>query len=231
MKEIITQLKNGLIVSCQAEKDDPFNSPELIATFAKAAQRGGAKAIRTEGIENIRAVRRATALPIIGIVEGYFSDGWVCITPDFKDVENIIAAGADIVALDVTARKRPNGKDGIEFFDDMRDHFDVPFVADVATFEEGIRAAELGADMLATTLSGFTPYTEMNSKDFPDVQLIEHLSRAVKIPVIAQGKVWTPEQAKETLQKGAYAVVVGTAIARPTNMTKRFVDVIESKIQ
>ena len=230
MKEIIAQLKNGLIVSCQAEKDDPFNKPELVATFAKAAQLGGAVAIRTEGIENIKAVRNKVDLPIIGIVEGQYSDGWTCVTPDFKDVENILDAGADIVALDATPRKRPNRMDGVEFFDEVRERFDVPLVADIATFEEGIRAAELGADMIATTLSGFTEYTETYSGDVPDIQLIEQLSRGVKIPVIAEGRVWTPDQAKEALYKGAFAVVVGAAITRPRIMTKRFVDVMASKI-
>ncbi len=230
MKEIIAQLKNGLIVSCQAEQNDPFNSPELIAAFARAAQSGGAAAIRAGGIENIKAIRRAVDLPIVGIIEGKFPDGWACVTPDFKDVESILEAGADIVALDATSRQRPNGMDGVEFFDEVRDRYDVPLIADIATFEEGIRAAELGADMIASTLSGFTEYTEMNSSDVPDLVLVERLSRGGRVPVIAEGKIWTPEQAKEALRKGAFAVVVGTAITRPRLMTKRFVEVMASKI-
>lgn len=230
MREIVTQLKNGLIVSCQAEKDDPLNKPELTAAFAKAAQLGGAVAIRTEGIENIKAVRRETTLPIIGIIEGRYASGWVCITPDFKDVESVLAAGADIVALDVTPRKRSNGMDGIEFFDEVRDRFDVPLIADIATFEEGVRAAELGADMIATTLSGFTEYSGIISEDAPDIHLVEQLSRGINTPVIAEGRIWTPEQAKEAVRKGAYAVVVGSAITRPRIMTKKFVDCMSSKI-
>jgi N-acylglucosamine-6-phosphate 2-epimerase len=230
MSEIISQLRNGLIVSCQSETGEYFGTPESIAAFAKSAQLGGAAAIRAEGVDNIKAIRRELEIPIIGIIEGQFSNNWVCITPDFGDVEKILEAGANLVALDVTNRKRPNGLDGIEFFDEVRSKFDVPLIADIATFEEGICAVELGADMVASTLSGFTEYTENNSGDKPDLDLVERLFRAVKIPIIAEGRVWTPDQAKEALHRGAYAVVVGAAITRPKMITKKFVDIMSSKI-
>ncbi|MDD8018452.1 MAG: N-acetylmannosamine-6-phosphate 2-epimerase [Bacteroidota bacterium] len=230
MNNLITKLKHGLIVSCQSEEDDPFNHPDMMVKFSRAAFMGGAVGIRANGIDNISAIRKEIDLPIIGVVQGQFENGWVCITPDFKDIENIIEAGADIVALDVTSRYRPNGMDGIEFFDETRDRFDIPLLADIATFEEGIRAAELGADLIATTLAGNTDYTMKQSTDGPNYDLIEKLSRAVKIPVIAEGYIWTPEQAKEILQRGAFAVVVGSAITRPRVMTKRFVDTMASKI-
>lgn len=230
MNELIAKLKHGLIVSCQADADDPFNQPELLAKFAKAAQMGGAVGIRAQGVENIKAIRAAVDLPLIGIIEGQFENGWVCITPDHKDVEKIIEAGADIVALDVTPRKRPNGLDGIEFFDEVRERFEIPLIADVATFEEGVRAAEMGADAVATTLAGYTEYTSTSFTDSPDFALIEQLSRGIKVPVLAEGRIWTPEQSKESLLRSAYAVVVGTAIARPRIMTKKFVDIMSSKI-
>lgn len=230
MNELIAKLKHGLIVSCQAEGDDPFNQPELQAKFAKAAQMGGAVGIRTQGIENIKAIRKAVDLPVIGIIDGQFEDGWICVTPDHKDIEQIISAGADIVALDVTPRKRPNGMDGIEFFDEVRERYDVPLIADIATFEEGVRAAEMGADGIATTLSGYTEYTLKHSPDSPDFELIERLSRGIKAPVFAEGRIWTPEQSKESLMRGAFAVVVGTAITRPRIMAKKFIDAMSSKI-
>ncbi len=230
MNDLITSLKHGLIVSCQAEGDDPFNKPELLAKFATAAKMGGAVGIRAQGIENIKAIRAQVDLPLIGIIEGQFENGWVCITPDFKDIEAIIYAGADIVALDVTSRKRPNGMDGVEFFDEVRNQFDIPLIADIATFEEGIRAAEMGADIIATTLSGFTEYTQKHLTDDPDYGLIEQLSRAIKIPLIAQGRVWTPEQAKESLLRGAFSIVVGTAITRPRIVTRKFVDTMNLHI-
>jgi len=230
MNELIAKLQHGLIVSCQSEGDDPFNHPELLAKFALAAQMGGAVGIRAQGVENINAIRKAVDLPLIGIIEGRFSNGWSCITPDFSDVRNIIDAGADIIALDVTPRKRPNGLDGIEFFDEVRDKYDIPLIADIATFEEGVRAAELGADAVATTLAGYTEYTSASSTDRPDYDLIERLSRGIKVPVIAEGRIWTPEQAKESLVRGAFAVVVGTAITRPRMMAKKFVDTMSSRI-
>lgn len=230
MNELITRLKHGLIVSCQAEGDDPFNTPELIAKFALAAEMGGAAAIRAQGAENIRAVHAAVSLPVIGIVKGQFANGWVCITPDFADVDAVLEAGADIVALDVTPRKRPNGMDGVEFFDDVRERYQVPLMADIATYEEGIRAAEMGADLVATTLSGYTEYTERYATEQPDDELLRRLAHAVKVPVIAEGRIWTPEQAKRSLMLGAHAVVVGTAITRPRVVTRRFVDVMLSKI-
>lgn len=230
MNETIAELKNGLIVSCQAERDDPFNTPTLTAKFALASEMGGAAGIRTEGIENIKAVRSAVTLPLIGIIDGQFDNGWICITPDFDDIESILSAGADIIALDVTPRKRPNGMDGIEFFEEVRNRFSIPLIADISTFEEGIRAAEMGADAVATTLSGYTEYTQKHLKDEPDFQLIEELSRAVKIPVIAQGRIWTPLQAKDALVRGAFCAVAGTAITRPREMARKFVTTMNMKI-
>jgi N-acylglucosamine-6-phosphate 2-epimerase len=230
MNDLIAKLRHGLIVSCQSEGDDPFNHPDLLAKFAKAAHMGGAAAIRAQGVENIKAIRNEVDIPIIGITKGQFANGWVCITPDISDIESLIDAGADIVALDVTPRKRPNGLDGVEFFDDMREKFDIPLMADISTFEEGIRAAEMGADLVATTLAGYTEYTEKQSTDSPDIELIERLSRSIKVPLIAEGRIWTPEQAKQALLSGAHAVVVGTAITRPRVITRKFVDTMLSKI-
>jgi N-acylglucosamine-6-phosphate 2-epimerase len=160
MNALLAGMQHGLIVSCQTDTDGPFNTSALAGAFARAAEQGGAAAIRTEGVENVAAVRREVELPLIGFVDGHFSNGWICITPDFSDIEAIIHAGADMVALDVTPRKRPNGMDGIEFFDEVRNRYDIPLIADISTFEEGIRAAEMGADAVATTLSGYTEYTQ-----------------------------------------------------------------------
>ncbi len=229
MNELIASFKHGLIVSCQTETDDLFNSPQLMTKFALSAQMGGAVGIRTEGVENIMAFHAEIDLPIVGIIDGQFENGWICITPDFKDIEAILKAGADIVALDVTPRKRPNGMDGIEFFDEVRNRFDVPLIADISTFEEGIRAAEMGADAIATTLSGYTEQTQKYLNDEPDFRLIEELSRAVKVPVMAQGRIWTPQHAKDALKVGAFCAVAGSAITRPRSITKKFVDALNMK--
>ncbi len=225
---MISGLKNGLIVSCQAEDDDPFDSPEYIAAFAHAAEMGGAVGIRCEGYEKIKAVRERVKLPIIGLIKGRYADEWVLVTPDFGDVERIVKAGADVVALDVTDRIRPNRLSGFDFLYELRKRFDIPLLADVSTFKEGIKAAELGADMVATTLSGHTPYTADKDAMLPDYDLIAELSSSLDVPVIAEGRIWTPSDAIKALESGAYAVVVGTAITRPRVITKMFVEAIRS---
>jgi len=228
MANQIEQLKNGVIVLCHAEGDEPFNFPNYIAAFAKAAEMGGAVGIRVQGTDNIKSVRSTVKLPIIGISRGSYADGWALITPDVSDVESLISAGADIVALDVTQRVRPNGMDGFEFLELLRKRFRIPFIADVSTYIEGVRATELGADMIATTLSGSTQYTEDRADDFPDFNLIERLTAEIYIPVIAEGRIWTPSEAAHALKCGAYAVVVGSAITRPRVITQRFVEVLKN---
>jgi len=228
MANAIEKLKNGVIVLCHAEGDEPFNFPNYIAAFARAAEMGGASGIRVQGFDNIQSVRSTVKLPVIGISRGTYDDGWALITPDFSDVESVINAGADIIALDATQRLRPNGLDGFEFLDLVRKRFRIPIIADVSTYIEGVRAAELGADMIATTLSGYTQYTEDRADDFPDFSLVERLTAEVQIPVIAEGRIWSPSEAAHALKCGAYAVVVGSAITRPRVITQRFVEVLKN---
>jgi len=216
----------GLIVSCQAEGNDPFNKPELIATFAKAAEMGGAVAIRADGIENIKAIKKMTTLPIIGLIRGKFEDDWTLITPDFKDIENLISIGCDIIAIDSTNRIRPNGLSGFEFLKEVKKRFKIPVLADISNFHEGIKSAEFGADLIATTLSGYTPDSTNKDDMHPDYELISELSSAIDIPVIAEGKIWSPSDAIKAIQFGAYAVVVGTAITRPRLITRMFSDAL-----
>jgi N-acylglucosamine-6-phosphate 2-epimerase len=226
MHELLAGLKHGLIASCQTDAEPPFNTAVHVAAFAQCALTGGAAALRTDGAENTKMLRQQTAVPIIAFANGQFANGWPCLTPDFSDIEALLYAGADIISLDVTPRKRPNGMDGIEFFDEVRNRFDTPLIADVATFEEGIRAAEMGADAVATTLSGFTEYSLPQDPYGPDLTLIEELARALKVPVIAQGRVWTPQHAADAIQRGAFCVVAGSAITRPALITRRFVDAL-----
>ncbi len=223
MNRAHTLIPRGLIVSCQAEEGSPFNAPSFIAAFAQAAEAGGAVALRIRDIENIRAVKRITTLPIIGITKSAYESGEVLITGDVKDVEHIMHAGADVVALDVTKRIRPNGMTGVEFLAEVRKQINVPMMADIATYEEGIAAAEAGAEFVGTTLSGYTSYTSRVRSDVPDFELIERLAAVLPGRVIAEGRIWTPEQASLALKVGAYAVVVGTAITRPIDIVKRFV--------
>jgi N-acylglucosamine-6-phosphate 2-epimerase len=215
-------IPRGLIVSCQAEPSSPFNSPEFIVAFAKAAEIGGAIGLRLRGVENIVAVKKTTKLPIIGITKSQFPTGEVLITGTIEEVEAIIEAGADVVALDGTTRIRPNGMNGFQMIQEVKKRFTLPVMADVATFDEGIEAVKGGADFIGTTLSGYTDYTQKVRKDFPDFELIEKLAKLLPGKVIAEGRFWTPEQVALALKMGAYAVVVGTAITRPIDIVKRF---------
>jgi len=228
---MFNKFQKGLIVSCQAEGDDPFNSPEYIAAFALAAEMGGAVGIRSEGIEKIKAVKSRINLPIIGIIKGQYHDGWTLITPDFKDVENLINIGCDIIAIDATERERPNGLNGFEFLEEVKRRYSVPIMADISTFKEGIRAAELQADLIATTLAGYTPYTSIKDSLNPDFDLIYELSSSIEIPIIAEGRIWTPSDAIKAIESGAYAVVVGTAITRPRIITLMFVEALKSIVK
>ena len=226
--QTIERLRGGLILSCQAEGDNPFNKPEHIALFARAGQMGGTCGIRACGLDNIRAIRQATTLPIIGITKSRYPDGSVLITGDFTDVEGLQAAGADIIAMDATARKRPNGLSGAEFMCRCKVRCQLPLMADVSNVGEGMAAAQAGADIVAGTLSGYTSPKGSSGNDEPDWQLLAALVKAVKIPVIMEGRVWTPQQACRALRMGAFAVVVGTAITRPIDIVRRFVDQMET---
>jgi len=220
-------LRGGLIVSCQAEGDDPFNSPEGIALFARAASMGGAAGIRARQPENIAAVKAVVDLPVIGITKGDFEDGSVLITADFESVESIVGAGADIVALDVTRRTRPNGLDGPTFLREVRSRCSLPLMADVSTLEEGLAAAEAGADFVGPTLHGYTPYTAKPGESGPNWQVVEKMCSQIPVPVIMEGGIWTPDQARRALDLGAFAVVVGTAITRPRVVSAAFVDAMK----
>lgn len=226
----IANVKNGLIVSCQFDAGDPFNNPEYISLFALSAQMGGAAGIRTEGKESIKATKEKVQLPLIGLTQSAYQDGSVLITPDFGDVKDVVEAGADIVALDVTERLRPNGLTGFEFLRRVRvEHPGTLLLADVSTFEEGVQAAELGADLVSTTLSGYTPATVEKVKGGVDFDLIERLSESLVVPVIAEGRILLPAEAAHAFELGAYSVVVGAAITRPTVITHMFVHEIQRR--
>ncbi|HEY9164988.1 MAG TPA: N-acetylmannosamine-6-phosphate 2-epimerase [Candidatus Kryptonia bacterium] len=226
----IANMKGGLIVSCQFESDDPFNKPEHATAFALSAQLGGAAGIRTEGKDNIKAVKEAVKLPLIGVIQSSYPDGAVLLTEDFRQVGEIVDAGADIVALDVTERIRPNGLTGFEFLRRVRvNHPGTLLLADISNFEEGIQAAELGADIVSTTLSGYTQATSHKAALGVDFDLVERLADALVVPVIAEGRILVPGEAAHALELGAYAVVVGAAITRPTVITQMFIHEIQSR--
>jgi len=223
--QLLQKLKGGLIVSCQPDahdrQNDPMNIPAIMAALARSAELGGAVGIRADGEEDIAAVRAAVRLPIIGIFKADLPGFEVRITPTLEHALRIIAAGADIIALDGTARPRPGGLSTTEFIRLVCRETGRPVFADISTLDEGIMAAGAGADALLPTLSGYTSYS--TQQEGPDFELIGALSASVSVPVIAEGRINTPQEAARALACGAWAVTVGSAITRPRSITERFV--------
>lgn len=215
-------LNRGLIVSCQVKETDPLFlfDKKFVSVMAYAAGQGGATGIRANGPAHVRAIRKLTKLPIIGINKVYNPGYEVYITPTLNSVKQVVQAGADIVAVDATLRPRPGGIGLKELIQQIQMKLEVPVIADVSTLNEGLIAAEFGADLIATTLSGYTPYSPEIVG--PDYKLLTELVTKLDIPIICEGRISTPEQAKKAIELGAYAVVVGTAITRPQEIAKRF---------
>lgn len=220
MNKIIQQLKGGLIVSCQAPEGTPLHGSAIMAAMAKAAEVGGAVGIRANGPDDIRAIRATVRLPIIGIYKIVMPGYDTYITPTLGAAKEVAEAGADIIAVDATDRPHPKELTAAELIAEIKT-LGLPVMADISTFEEGVSAAAAGADIVATTMSGYTPYSPQI--EGPDFELIRRLSEVIRVPIIAEGKIWTPEEARHALDEGAHAVVVGTAITRPHVVTERFV--------
>jgi Putative N-acetylmannosamine-6-phosphate epimerase len=220
---LLDSLRGGLIVSCQAREGWPMYGASVMAAFAKAAQQGGAVAIRANLPENIRAIRQAVNLPILGIYKQQHEFCDVFITPTYLTAKEIIAAGASIIAMDGTSRRRPGGEKLADIVGRIkREYPDILIMADCATAEECKACEEIGFDIVSSTLRGYTADTI--GMDKFDVQNIRNTARMVTVPIIAEGHVSTPAEAKAALEAGAYAVVVGTAITRPEAITERFVN-------
>jgi putative N-acetylmannosamine-6-phosphate epimerase len=220
--------RGALVVSCQAREDNPLHGPVFMSAMARAARDGGAGGIRANGPADIAAIRAAVDLPIVGIWKRFREAVPVAITPDFASAEAIVAAGADIVALDATPRDR-GGEDLAGLVAAIRDRLRRPVFADVATLAEGLAADALGVDYVATTLSGYTAETEASRAAGPDLALVAALAARCRAPVVAEGRFDTPDLAAAALAAGAHAVVVGTMITNPREITRRFVAATERR--
>lgn len=225
-KEILKQIEGGLIVSCQALSTEPLYDSYIMSKMAYAAFLGGAVGIRANTVVDILAIRERVDLPIIGIIKEVYDDSDVYITPTMKEVDALVEIGCDIIAVDATNRLRPNGVTFEEFFKEVRAKYpDQLFMADTSCFEEGKLALELGFDLLGTTMSGYTPYTKGTS--LPDFTLMKRYKEELGATVIAEGGIWAPDELVKAFESGAHAAVVGTAITRPMDITKRFVKALE----
>lgn len=225
-QKIFALIRGQLIVSCQALPEEPLHSSFIMSKFAYAAMLGGAKGIRANSVDDIREMKKVVELPIIGIIKNEYEGSDVFITPTNKEIELLYQEGVDIIALDATKRIRPDGKTINEVFPEIRETYkEQIFMADCSTYEEAKEAFELGFDCLGTTLSGYTEYTKHHH--LPDFELMERLAQDFPIPIIAEGGIWTPEELKRVFDLGVHAAVVGTAITRPMEITKRFIHAIQ----
>ncbi|MBN2221509.1 MAG: N-acetylmannosamine-6-phosphate 2-epimerase [Vallitaleaceae bacterium] len=227
-QEIKEQIQGKLIVSCQALDVEPLYSSYIMGRMAYAAMLGGASGIRANTVVDIIEIKKTVILPVIGIIKEVYDDSDVFITPTMKEVNALVSCGCEVIAMDATKRIRPNGILLDDFFKEVRKKYpDQLFMADCSSEDEGLHAAELGFDFIGTTMSGYTEYTK--NRTLPDAPLVQALVEKCGKPVIAEGGIWTPEDLEKVLKAGAFAAVVGTAITRPMDITKRFVQVVEKE--
>lgn len=231
MIDVVRRLQHCLIVSSQASEGEPLCAPEHICALALSALNGGAKALRLEGAENVRHLRSRVDVPIIGLTKDSSVQekdrlSSVYITPTFEDAASLAEAGADVIAMDCTLRPRKGGATARDIIRRVHEELQRPVWADCATLEEGVAASDAGADIISTTLSGYTQETARTAIDAPDFELLRRLVEATKSPVVMEGKIWAPEEVSKAFALGAFAVVVGSAITRPQLITRRFVAAI-----
>ena len=216
----IERLRGGLIVSCQAPEGSPLDCPEIIAALAAAAESGGAVGVRINRPENIRSVRAAVRVPIVGIYKRARPGLEVYITPDWEAAREVADAGADIIALDATPRRAGHYDAVAELIAAVHSRLARPVMADIATVAEGRAAAGAGAELVATTLFGYTLETQGLQR--PGLELVRELARVISVPVVCEGGVQTPEQLVAAFAAGAFAVVVGTALTGIEDRVKQF---------
>ncbi len=226
-RKLIESFKGGLIVSCQVQHDDPTFSIDFVVKMAKAAQWGGAVGIRANSPDQIRAIKKEVNLPVIGLYKIWHDDTDVFITPTLEAAKQVWEAGAEIIALDCTEQITHEGRRAYELLPIVKKEIPEAIIfADVANYNEALRALEMGADIIGPTLYGYTADTK--HIEYPDLREFARMCRDFKDKayIIMEGHIYTPEDAMKVLFLGAHSVVVGSAITRPHLITKRFVDLL-----
>lgn len=217
----IEKLRGGLIVSCQATPGSPLALPQIIAALALTAEQNGAASVRINTPAHIAATKQCVNVPIIGIEKVVSAASDVYITPTLAIARGVAESGADIVAIDATQRPRPKGEKLAELIRRVQTELQRPVMADIAAFDEGIYAADNGASLVATTLCSYT--AETRGARIPAFDLLERLAVRLRVPIVCEGGVATPEDVKRAFDCGAFAVVVGTAITGVGQNVRRFV--------
>lgn len=227
IQEFKEKVGGKLIVSCQALPEEPLHSSFIMGKMALAALWGGAAGIRANTVEDILEIRKNVDLPIIGIIKKVYPDHPdVYITPTMEEIDALAAIGVEVIALDATKRMRPGDKTLDELFTVARKKYpDQLFMADCSSIEEGLHAAELGFDLIGTTMASYTPYTA--GCPLPPYDMISTLVEKSGKPVVAEGNLSTPEELRHAMDLGVMTAVVGSAITRPMLITKKFVAALE----
>jgi N-acylglucosamine-6-phosphate 2-epimerase len=221
----LRSLHQGLIVSCQAPVTSPLHDPAVIAAMAEAAVHQTAVGVRIDTPAHIQAVRQRVDVPIIGLWKRQIPGSEVYITPQFEHARAVAEAGADIIAIDATLRDRPDAETVAQLIQQIQQTLGKPVMADVDTLEAAVAAAAFGADMVGTTLYGYTPATQQLKP--PGFGLLAEMVQQLDVPVICEGGIASPQMAKQALDLGAYAVVVGTAITGIDALVKAYCSAIQ----
>ena len=224
MNPVLERLRGGLVVSCQAYPGEPMRHAETMAQVAEAASAGGAVGIRAQGVEDVALVSERLALPLIGLWKDGPDDG-VFITPTLDHALAVAEAGADVVAVDGTRRPRPDRRTLAQVTEELHRRTPALVMADCGSLDDALAAHDAGVDVIGTTLAGYTG--ERARTDGPDLELVSDIAgRLPEAVLLAEGRVHTPHQARQVLEAGAFAVVVGTAITHPTTITSWFVQAL-----
>lgn len=232
-EELFSLMKGTVIVSCQATPGEPLYDKDrsVMYLMARAARQAGARMIRTSSVRDIVEIKEETGLPVIGLIKREYPGYTGRITMTMREVDECVGAMADIVSIDCTNCPRGDGLTPAAFLKKVKEKYpNIIIMADCATYDEAVAAYEAGADLVGTTMNGYTPQTRDQTGE-PNFELVAQLARALPCPVIAEGRVHTPQQARKMLELGAWAVVVGGAITRPLEIAARFMAAVSDMNQ
>jgi N-acylglucosamine-6-phosphate 2-epimerase len=228
-QSMLDEIKGKLVVSCQALDEEPLHSDFIMSRMALAAMQGGAAGIRANSVADVQAIRATVPLPVIGIIKRDYPGSEVYITATLKEVDELMTAGPQMIALDATLHQRPGGLQLVDLVQQIRQKYpSVLLMADIASVDEAINAQALGFDCIGTTLHGYTSETAGSKLWHDDFAFLRQVLAQCAAPVIAEGNVDTPEMAARCLTLGAHSVVVGGAITRPQQITQRFTTAINN---